>query len=201
MNQSHVHGWSGHVCDQYYYLTQYWHSHQTHINCNHTNSSGNTQTTQGKSKWSGRWHFSASSQNQGSFPHIHIANPTAIILCLPMRPANEIQHCSVTSSLIGWVHMQKDPCPIPWLPRSVYVDMYIYWICKVTCPYLPLRMISTIFAFSDVRNDKKKSNISKVSKTRTTTTPAFWDTPHRPMITHTSGSHQIPSQNKTKSKL
>ena len=31
--------------------------------------------------------------------------------------------------------------------------------------------------------------------------PAFWDTPHRPMITHTSDSHQIPSQSKTKSKL
>ena len=37
--------------------------------------------------------------------------------------------------------------------------------------------------------------------TRTTRTLAFWDTPHRPMITHTSDSHQIPSQNKTKSKL
>ena len=34
-----------------------------------------------------------------------------------------------------------------------------------------------------------------------TRTPAFWDTPHRSMITHTSDSHQIPSQNKTKSKL
>ena len=31
--------------------------------------------------------------------------------------------------------------------------------------------------------------------------PAFWDTPRRPMITHTSDSHQIPSQKKTKSKL
>ena len=31
--------------------------------------------------------------------------------------------------------------------------------------------------------------------------PAFWDTPHRLMITHSSDSHQIPSQNKTKSKL
>ena len=28
--------------------------------------------------------------------------------------------------------------------------------------------------------------------------PAFWDTPRRPMITHTSDSHQIPSQSKTK---
>ena len=38
-------------------------------------------------------------------------------------------------------------------------------------------------------------------RTRTTRTPAFWDTPRHPMITHTSDSHQIPSQNKTKSKL
>ena len=29
----------------------------------------------------------------------------------------------------------------------------------------------------------------------------FWDTPCRPMVTHTRDSHQIPSQNKTKSKL
>ena len=35
-------------------------------------------------------------------------------------------------------------------------------------------------------------------ETRTTRMPAFWDTPCRPMITHTSDSHQIASQNKTK---
>ena len=34
-----------------------------------------------------------------------------------------------------------------------------------------------------------------------TRTPSFWDTPRHPMITHTSDSHQIPSQNKTKLKL
>ena len=38
-------------------------------------------------------------------------------------------------------------------------------------------------------------------KTRTTRMPAFWDTPCHPMITHSSDSYQIPSQNKTKSKL
>ena len=38
-------------------------------------------------------------------------------------------------------------------------------------------------------------------QTRTTKTPAFWDTLRRPMITHTRDSHQIPSQNTTKSKL
>ena len=37
--------------------------------------------------------------------------------------------------------------------------------------------------------------------TRTTRTPAFWDTPRRPMITHTIDSHQIPSQSNTTSKL
>ena len=37
--------------------------------------------------------------------------------------------------------------------------------------------------------------------TRTIRMPAFWDTPRCPMITHTSDSHQIPSQNKTNSKL
>ena len=31
--------------------------------------------------------------------------------------------------------------------------------------------------------------------------PAFWDTPRHPMITHNSDYHQIPSQNKTKSKF
>ena len=34
--------------------------------------------------------------------------------------------------------------------------------------------------------------------TRSTRTPAFCDTPRRPMITHTSDSRQTPSQNKTK---
>ena len=38
--------------------------------------------------------------------------------------------------------------------------------------------------------------------TRTTRTPAFWDTPCHPMITHTSSdSHQIQCHKKTKSKL
>ena len=37
--------------------------------------------------------------------------------------------------------------------------------------------------------------------TRTTRMPAFWDTPRGAVITHTSDSHQIPSQNTTKSKL
>ena len=46
-----------------------------------------------------------------------------------------------------------------------------------------------------------KSLLFTGNKTRTTRMPAFWDTRHHHRITHTSDSHQIPSQNKTKSKL
>ena len=45
-----------------------------------------------------------------------------------------------------------------------------------------------------------QSQYSRVNYT-TTRMPAFWDTPHRHMITHTSDSHQIPSQKNTKSNL
>ena len=38
-------------------------------------------------------------------------------------------------------------------------------------------------------------------KTRTARTPAFWEYPSRPMITHTIDSNWIPSLNMTKSKL
>ena len=46
-----------------------------------------------------------------------------------------------------------------------------------------------------------KNTIFNLGLTRTTRMPAFWDTLRCLMITHTSDSHQIPSQNKTKSKL
>ena len=36
-------------------------------------------------------------------------SPARIILCL--HPANERRRYIVTSSLIGWVHTQNDPCP------------------------------------------------------------------------------------------
>ena len=52
----------------------------------------------------------------------------------------------------------------------------------------------------EIRESDYKRSL-KCERTRTTRTPAFWDTPCQPMITHNSDSHQIPSQNKTKSKL
>ena len=60
---------------------------------------------------------------------------------------------------------------------------------------------------TEVCKEYKRINIMNINKTppirlsttRTTRTHAFWDTHHCHMITHTSDSHQIPSQNKTKS--
>ena len=43
--------------------------------------------------------------------------------------------------------------------------------------------------------------VSKLKKKNRTRTPSFWHTPRHLMITHSSDSHQIPSENKTKSKL
>ena len=55
---------------------------------------------------------------------------------------------------------------------------------------------ATIFSWSflGIKADRHET-------TRKTRTPAFWDSLRRPMITHTSDSHQIPNQNKMKSKL
>ena len=60
------------------------------------------------------------------------------------------------------------------------------------------QMTSHIIRITDWTND----HVLPLPKpTRKTRTPAFWDTPCRPMITHTSDSHQIPSKSKTKLKL
>ena len=62
--------------------------------------------------------------------------------------------------------------------------------------------INNIPALGQIMDWHQASGDKPLSEpTRTTRTPAFWDTPRRPMITHTSDSHQIPSQNNTKSKL
>ena len=66
-----------------------------------------------------------------------------------------------------------------------------------------------IFPFDDVIMKSCEFNCklynhskTKQSKTRTTRTPAFWDTPAAPWLpTHTRDSHHIPSQKKTKSNL
>ena len=51
---------------------------------------------------------------------------SGIILC--MRPANERRHYIVTSSLIGWVHTQNDPCFPEFSPHSP-VSQLILFIC------------------------------------------------------------------------
>ena len=45
------------------------------------------------------------------------------------------------------------------------------------------------------------NNKPTLGKTRTTRMPAFWDTFHSAMITHTNDSHQIPSKKKDKVKV
>ena len=42
-----------------------------------------------------------------------------------MRPANEIRRYNVTSSLIGWAHPQKDPCPTVLL---LFRNTSVCWI-------------------------------------------------------------------------
>ena len=71
---------------------------------------------------------------------------------------------------------------------SIYCVLEIIISTKKICVCIQHNILHNIFTTS-------------LMITRTTRTPAFWDNPHRLMITHTSGSHQIPSQNKTKSKL
>ena len=64
-------------------------------------------------------------------------------------------------------------------------------LCTINCPFQGTKI-------HNISNKRKPLNLKS---TRTTRTPAFWDTPYCPMITHTNDSHQIPTQNKTKSKL
>ena len=70
--------------------------------------------------------------------------------------------------------------------------------------YRLLRCILYLGFDSNICLDKSqhslKVNFNNLWQTRTSRTPAFWDAPRRPKIT-TCDSHQIPSQNKTKSKL
>ena len=62
-----------------------------------------------------------------------------IILCVP--PANEGQCYIETSSLIGWAHMQSNPCSsrarsipwllMPWLLRKTSHQQPRYWLCEI----------------------------------------------------------------------
>ena len=76
----------------------------------------------------------------------------------------------------------------------------VYQIWEQSIPWFLSYRVNTIAGGGQLR----RKTITSPDPSDTgdiTRTPAFWDTPRGPMITHTSDSHQIPSQNKTKSKL
>ena len=76
------------------------------------------------------------------------------------------------------------------------------WISTdILLKFIPKGLIDNTAALVQIMAWRRSGAMPLSESTRTTRMPAFWDTPHRPMITHTSGSHQIPSQNKPKSKL
>ena len=97
---------------------------------------------------------------------------------------------------------QQQPC---WLDyeklqshdlyfTSIQTGAYMYYNTGIWSSSTTRQIISTLFIHWNQITTLMM--VTKIITTRTTRTPAFWDTPHRPMITHTSGSHQIPSQNK-----
>ena len=53
-----------------------------------------------------------------------------IILC--MRPANKRRHCNETSSLIGWVHSQNNPCL--WHCPQWGIEMLLYVVLLTWAP-------------------------------------------------------------------
>ena len=51
-------------------------------------------------------------------------------IILHMRPANERRRYVVTSSLIGWVHTQNDPCRFPIAPQGHHMSVMTLEITK-----------------------------------------------------------------------
>ena len=94
---------------------------------------------------------------------------------------------------------------VEWLSR---LTCWIYSFSPVLC-WEPIGNIVCIIIqscwgviwFQPIRPSICPSHVRCPRCSGYSRTPAFWDTPHCPMITHTRDSHLIPSQNKTKSKL
>ena len=78
------------------------------------------------------------------------------------------------------------------IKNCISVDMIL---CNDWRPY----WLSTFFQwlnhfFAPAMDSAPRNHNFDTKFIKTTRTPAFWDTPHHPMITHTSDSHQIPRQ-------
>ena len=85
--------------------------------------------------------------------------------------------------------------------KCIFLNENVWISIRSSLKFVPTGPIYNIPAMVQITAWRWPGDKPLSQPTRTTRTPAFWDTPRRPMITHTSDSHQIPSQNKTKSKL
>ena len=85
-----------------------------------------------------------------------------------------------------------------YIPRSMLFCFVALWYWSIS--WQSSGLLNLWYGLLNVHDYEINIHCCFMSElTRTTRTPAFWDTPRRPMITHTSDSHHI--QNKTKSKL
>ena len=93
-----------------------------------------------------------------------------------------------------------DYCTGLYLPQSLHSNILDLDIVRWPKYELQIKYFFDLY-FSTSTKLHHHHTAKVVDPTRTTRMPVFWDTPRRPMIIHTSDSHLIQSQNKTKSKL
>ena len=116
----------------------------------------------------------------------------------PLRPLGPEGKIGIIDTE-GWLQFTRFPfnCSKSQQDR---LETTIFLVTLVFCDSHPLHP-GMVQMFPGCLNESSVQVLQSL-QTRTTWMPAFWDTPDRPMITlYNSGSHQIPNQNKTKSKL
>ena len=84
--------------------------------------------------------------------------------------------------------------------KCIFLNGNVWVLIQILLKFVPKGPINNIPALVQIMAWRLPGDKTLPEPTRTTRMPASWDTPRRPMLTHTSDSHQIPSQN-TKSKL
>ena len=98
-----------------------------------------------------------------------------------------------TTAMLSW-HVQKFVAI--WWPATELQQGEIFIVCELWAKMKPAPGPHWLMWWMLPGTTK---SLTEPIWTRTIKTPAFWDTPRRSMITHTGDSHQVPSQNKTKS--
>ena len=87
------------------------------------------------------------------------------------------------------------------ISKCIFLNENVCILLKISLKFALKVLINNILALVQIMDWCRPEDKPLSEPTRTTRMPAFWDTPRRPVITHTKDSHQIPSQNQTKSKL